>query len=372
MTTDSKTQTTRFRKPLRGALLAGALFLAACGSDGTEIASDPAEPATTTEAPSTTTEAAMDDAMEDAMLGAFGPACDAVPADGEGSFAGMADDTAATAASNNPLLSTLVTAVVEADLVDTLNSDGPFTIFAPTNDAFAAIPEDILGAVLADQDLLTAVLTYHVVGGDSLNAEALGSTGAAASVEGGELTFGSDGTSVDDATVICSDVPVANGTVHIIDSVLLPQVALDAIATLTAADAEETAMADMLGATGPACDAVPTEGEGSFAGMADDTAATAASNNPLLSTLVTAVVQAELVDTLNSDGPFTIFAPVNDAFAALPADQLEAVLADQDLLTSILTYHVVAALRSRPTISSWPAPSRPSAAVSSPSPLPAT
>jgi len=237
MTTDSKTQTTRFRKPLRGALLAGALFLAACGSDGTEIASDPAEPATTTEAPSTTTEAAMDDAMEDAMLGAFGPACDAVPADGEGSFAGMADDTAATAASNNPLLSTLVTAVVEADLVDTLNSDGPFTIFAPTNDAFAAIPEDILGAVLADQDLLTAVLTYHVVGGDSLNAEALGSTGAAASVE---------------------------------------------------------------------------------------------------------VVQAELVDTLNSDGPFTIFAPVNDAFAALPADQLEAVLADQDLLTSILTYHVVA------------------------------
>ncbi len=342
MATDSKTQTTRFRKPLRGALLAGALFLAACGSDGTDITSDPAdEPATTTEAPATT-EAPMDDAMDDVMLGAFGPACDAVPADGEGSFAGMADDTAATAASNNPLLSTLVTAVVEADLVDTLNSDGPFTIFAPTNDAFAAIPEDILSAVLADQDLLTAVLTYHVVGGDSLNAEALGSTGAAASVEGGELTFGSDGTSVDDATVICSDVPVANGTVHIIDSVLLPPVALDAIATLTAADAEETAMVDMLGATGPACDAVPTEGEGSFAGMADDTAATAASNNPLLSTLVTAVVQAELVDTLNSDGPFTIFAPVNDAFAALPADQLEAVLADQDLLTSILTYHVVA------------------------------
>jgi uncharacterized surface protein with fasciclin (FAS1) repeats len=262
-------------------------------------------------------------------------------------------------------------AVVEADLVDTLNSDGPFTIFAPTNDAFDAIPEDILGAVLADQDLLTAVLTYHVVGGDSLNAQALGTAGSAGVVEGGELTFGTDGTSVDDATVICSDVPVANGTVHIIDSVLLPQVAL-ATLTATDTDTDKTAMADMLGATGPACDAVPTEGEGSFAGMADDTAATAASNNPLLSTLVTAVVQAELVDTLNSDGPFTIFAPVNDAFAALPADQLEAVLADQDLLTSILTYHVVAALRSRPTISSWPAPSRPSAAVSSPSPLPAT
>ncbi len=105
-------------------------------------------------------------------LGAFGPACDAVPTEGEGSFAGMADDTAATAASNNPLLSTLVTAVAQADLVDTLNSDGPFTIFAPVNDAFAALPEDQLNAVLADKDLLTSVLTYHVIGGD-LNAEEL-------------------------------------------------------------------------------------------------------------------------------------------------------------------------------------------------------
>ncbi len=76
--------------------------------------------------------------MDDMADGPFGPACDAVPTEGEGSFAGMTDDTAATAASNNPLLSTLVTAVSEAGLVDTLNSDGPFTIFAPTNDAFAA------------------------------------------------------------------------------------------------------------------------------------------------------------------------------------------------------------------------------------------
>ena len=97
-----------------------------------------------------TTEASAD------MMGAFGPACDAVPADGEGSFAGMADDSAATAASNNPLLSTLVEAVGAADLVDTLNGDGPFTVFAPTNDAFESVPADILEAVLADTDLLTA------------------------------------------------------------------------------------------------------------------------------------------------------------------------------------------------------------------------
>ena len=317
------------------ALAAGGLFLAACGSDADTAA----------DAPTTTVEEAMEESAMGDMLGAFGPGCSAVPADGEGSFAGMADDTAATAASNNPVLSTLVTAVVEADLVDTLNSDGPFTIFAPTDDAFAAIDPDILAAVLADKDLLTSVLTYHVVGGDN-DAEALAG-GTFTTVEGGDITLGAEGTTVNDANVICSNVPVANGTVHIVDSVLLPQVALDAIASLTG-DAmeddamEEDAMADVeLMPTGAACSAVPTEGEGSFAGMADDTAATAASNNPLLSTLVTAVVEADLVDTLNSDGPFTIFAPTNDAFAAIPEDQLAAVLADKDLLTSVLTFHVI-------------------------------
>ena len=359
------TRTPRTRMRRFGAVaLAGSLVLAACGGD------DDTDPVAQAE-PTAQTAVAGD------MLGAFGPACDAVPTEGEGSFAGMADDTAATAASNNPLLSTLVSAVVQADLVDTLNSDGPFTVFAPTNDAFAAIPADILDAVLADQDLLTAVLTYHVIGGDSLDAAALGAAGSSATVEGGEITFGADGTTVNDASVICSDVPVANGTVHIVDSVLLPQVALDAIAAMSADDMTDESMADesmddmedmdddamaedmdddamaedmtdddmagdMLGATGPACGAVPADGEGSFAGMADDTAATAANNNPLLSTLVSAVVQADLVDTLNSDGPFTVFAPTNDAFAAIPAEDLDAVLADVDLLTSILTFHVIA------------------------------
>ncbi len=320
------------------AVAAAGLLVASCSSD---------DVAAVDEAPSSTETAMVDDTMDEDgdamgdMLGAFGPACDAVPADGEGSFAGMADDTAATAASNNPLLSTLVTAVVEADLVDTLNSDGPFTVFAPTNDAFDAVDPDILAAVLADKDLLTSVLTYHVIGGDN-DAEAL-SGRTLATVEGGDVTLGADGTTVNDANVICSNVPVANGTVHIVDSVLLPQVALDAIAALTGDAMEDSdAMAGgELMPTGSACSAVPTEGEGSFAGMADDTAATAASNNPLLSTLVTAVAEADLVDTLNSDGPFTIFAPVNDAFAALPEDQLAAVLADKELLTSILTLHVI-------------------------------
>ncbi|MCB0990234.1 MAG: fasciclin domain-containing protein [Acidimicrobiales bacterium] len=337
----------RSRLRLAAVVAAGALVFASCASDDGDAAAD-ADQTTTTQA-STTTEAMVDDGAMGDMMGAFGPACGAVPADGEGSFAGMADDTAATAASNNPLLSTLVDAVVAADLVDTLNSDGPFTIFAPTNDAFAAIDPEILDAVLADKDLLTAVLTYHVVPGDN-DAAAL-SGGTFATVEGGEVSLGADGTTVNDSHVICSDVPVANGTVHIIDSVLLPQVALDAIAAMT----DDSMGGDSMGGdsmgesammpSGPACGAVPADGEGSFAGMADDTAATAASNNPLLSTLVDAVVAADLVDTLNSDGPFTIFAPVNDAFAALPEDQLAAVLADQDLLTSVLTLHVLAGER---------------------------
>jgi uncharacterized surface protein with fasciclin (FAS1) repeats len=137
----------------------------------------------------------------------------------------MADDPAGTAASNNPVLSTLVTAAVEADLVDTLNSDGPFTIFAPTNDAFAAIPEDQLTAVLADKDLLTSILTLHVVAGDSLSASDLVDAGTVTTVNGADLTITTaDGglITVNGATTICQDVPTANATVHIIDTVLLP------------------------------------------------------------------------------------------------------------------------------------------------------
>ncbi len=299
------------------------LIAAACGSDSNSAATTqpPASAPDTTMAPETT-EMMSEDAP-------FGPACGAVPADGAGSFAGMAQDPAATAASNNPLLSTLVTAVTEAGLVDTLNGDGPFTIFAPTNDAFAKIPKDQLDAILADKEMLTKILTYHVVAGTQYDAAGLGSAGELESVEGEKITFGADGTMANDANVLCSNVMTANATVHIIDTVLLPPSLSDP-------------MMGMLEPTGPGCVAVPDDGAGSFAGMAQDPAATAASNNPLLSTLVSAVVKAGLVDTLNGEGPFTIFAPVNDAFAAIPADQLEAILADNEQLTQILTYHVIA------------------------------
>jgi uncharacterized surface protein with fasciclin (FAS1) repeats len=303
------------------AVVASLSLMAACGSDGGGAAATTQAPAPETTAAPTTVEM-MDNAP-------FGPACGAVPMEGAGSFDGMAKDPAATAASNNPLLSTLVTAVKAAGLVDTLNGDGPFTIFAPTNDAFAKIPADQLKAILADKEMLTKILTYHVVAGTQYDAAGLGKAGELDSVEGEKISFGADGTMVNDAKVLCSNVMTANATVHIVDTVLLPP-----------SLSEPMGMA--LEPTGPGCAAVPADGAGSFAGMAKDPAATAASNNPLLSTLVTAVTKAGLVDTLNGDGPFTIFAPVNDAFAAIPADQLEAILADNDMLTKILTYHVIA------------------------------
>lgn len=221
-------------------LAAFSLVAAACGDDGddTALANEPVteqaadEPAddAAADAAEPADNAVADTAVEMAEEPAgemaaepFGPACSAVPADGEGSFDGMADDPAATAASNNPVLSTLVTAVTEAGLVDTLNGEGPFTIFAPTNDAFAAIPEEQLGAVLADADLLSSILTYHVVAGQSLDAEALAAAGELETVNGATITFGADGTTVNGATVVCSDVSTANATVHIIDMVLMPE-----------------------------------------------------------------------------------------------------------------------------------------------------
>lgn len=194
-----------------------ALVAAACGSDTAETTTAEAETTTTT-AETTTTAGGPD-----LMAANIGPACSAVPADGEGSFDGMANDPAATAASNNPVLSTLVSAVGAAELVDTLNSDGPFTIFAPYNDAFAAV--EGLDDIIADTDLLTSILTFHVVAGDSMDLQMLIDAGTVETVNGGSLTIeaSDDLATVNGANVICGNVQVANGTVHIIDAVLVPE-----------------------------------------------------------------------------------------------------------------------------------------------------
>ncbi|MBO2450924.1 fasciclin domain-containing protein [Actinomadura barringtoniae] len=153
----------------------------------------------------------------------FGPACSAVPASGKGSFSGMAADPVATAASNNPVLSTLVTAVKKAGLVDTLNSAQNITVFAPTNDAFAKIPKADLDKVLADKKKLTDILTYHVVGQKvAPNALAMGDF---KTLEGGMVKTSGSGESfmANDAKVVCGNVQTANATVYIVDTVLMPK-----------------------------------------------------------------------------------------------------------------------------------------------------
>jgi uncharacterized surface protein with fasciclin (FAS1) repeats len=194
-----------------------ALAMAACGSDSGDD-SGSAAPAPTGAAPMTSPSGA---AMTD---GEFGAGCAAVPTDSSnpGSFDAMAKEPVATAASGNPLLSTLVTAVKQAGLVDSLNTTQGITVFAPTNDAFAKIPKADLDKVLADKAMLTKVLTYHVVPGE-LTPEQL--AGTHKTLEGADLTVagtGMDFTANGDSKVVCGNVQTANATVYIVDTVLMP------------------------------------------------------------------------------------------------------------------------------------------------------
>jgi transforming growth factor-beta-induced protein len=177
---------------------------------------------------STTTSSAPSDTTAPAGNGGpQGPFCASIPPEGEGSFDGMADDPVATAASNNPYLTTLTAAVQAAGLVDTLNGEGPFTVFAPNNEAFAAVPEADLDAILADTDQLISILTYHVVAGESLSSADLLEAGTVTTAQGDELTFTADADGAISinggaATLTCSDITTGNATVHVINAVMIP------------------------------------------------------------------------------------------------------------------------------------------------------
>ncbi|HEX5881038.1 MAG TPA: fasciclin domain-containing protein [Actinomycetota bacterium] len=204
----------RLPSPRRAAVvgvLGMALFGAACSSNdaGTSGSQTPAPP---------TTAASM------TASGPFGAACSAVPASGPGSLEALAQDPVATAASNTPELSTLVTAVQKADLVDTLNSAQGITVFAPVNDAFGALPKATLDKALGDpKGLLTTVLTYHVVPGQLAPDQLAGShktlQGGTLEVSGSGEDFKVNGNS----SVVCGNVKTANATVYLIDQVLLPK-----------------------------------------------------------------------------------------------------------------------------------------------------
>ena len=216
----------------RGLLLASASTLAvtlsACGSDETSAASDSSSPDSSSSASESSEPMESSSTMaEPAGDEPFGAGCTAVPADGEGSFSGMTDDPVATAASNNPVLSTLVQAVTAANLVDTLNTTDDITVIAPANPAFEAIPADQLQAVLADQATLTQILTHHVIPG-RLSPDQL--AGTHTTVAGDEVTIEGSGESFTvaqtvtgtPASVICGNVQTANATVYIVDQVLAP------------------------------------------------------------------------------------------------------------------------------------------------------
>ena len=205
-----------------GALIAGA----ACSDDDDEAT------AGTTEQPS-------DDSSDTTMAGdaampaSSAEACDAsqitamVQSGAEqGTLEGMTDDPVGTAASNNPVLTTLTQAVTAANLVDTLNAAPALTVFAPTDCAFAAADPATIEAALADPTgLLTTVLGFHVVPGEELDAAALAGETSVTTLTGEELSISVSGDTVtvgDQAEVVVPDIQTANATVHLIDSVMVP------------------------------------------------------------------------------------------------------------------------------------------------------
>ena len=263
----------------------------------------------------------------------------------------------------------LVAALTQAELVATLQGDGPFTVFAPTDDAFAAAGID-LASLDTDEGkaTLTDILLYHVVAGE-VPSSAVTDGLVAAAVNGDDLSFTvGEGVMVNDANVVLADVPASNGVIHVIDKVLMPPVDVTEADgdicynmhthTIAAGASFTECMAyayyedfEMNGQTFTGCYNMHThaftmvsqeECEAYIWTPAVDIAMTAQATT-IHNSLVAALTQAELVATLQGDGPFTVFAPTDDAFAAAGID-LASLDTDEGkaTLTDILLYHVVA------------------------------
>lgn len=216
------------RKSVAAAGLAAiAIFgAAACSSDTSTEATE--TPTTTSAAAETTSAPATTSAMADPAANLIGTGCAAyaeqVP-EGPGSVAGMAQDPVTVAASNNPMLTTLSQALSgqlnpDVNLVDTLDG-GEFTVFAPTDDAFAKLDPATLETLKTDSELLTSILTYHVVPGQAAPDQVAGEH---TTVQGATLNVTGAGNDlkVNDAGLVCGGVQTANATVYMIDTVLMP------------------------------------------------------------------------------------------------------------------------------------------------------
>jgi transforming growth factor-beta-induced protein len=201
-------------------------------------------------------------------------------------------DTAAAAGS----FSTLLAAADAAGLVETLKGEGPYTVFAPTDDAFAKLPEGAVKALLEDKEKLAAILLYHVVPG-KMDAGAVTGAKSLDTAFGQPLMVSAgEGVTVGGAAVVKTDIAASNGIIHVIDSVMMPPTLVEV-----------------------------------------------AAGNDDFSTLVAAVKAADLVEILSAGGPFTVFAPTNAAFAALPEGTVASLLEPENKakLQAVLTYHVV-------------------------------
>jgi transforming growth factor-beta-induced protein len=202
-------------------------------------------------------------------------------------------------ASEDGRFSTLVAALSAAELVDTLQGEGPFTVFAPTDEAFARLPEGTVEALLNDIPTLSNILLYHVVPGKVM-ASSVVSLNSADTAAGEQVQIKvMDGkVMVNDAQVVITDIEASNGVIHVIDTVILPPERMASIVDIAVEDGRFT-------------------------------------------TLVAALDAAGLVETLQGEGPFTVFAPTDEAFARLPEGTVEALLGDIPTLSNILLYHVV-------------------------------
>jgi len=205
------------------------------------------------------------------------------------------------------VFTTLLAAIDAAGLEETLRGPGPFTIFAPTDDAFAALPDGVVAALLDDPDTLREVLLYHVLPREARAGEVV-TLESARTAQGEAVEFEVRGGSayVNQAEIIQTNIDTSNGVIHAIDQVIVPPSVN--VAKLLADDIVDTAVAD-----------------GRF------------------TTLVAAVQAAGLEETLRGDGPFTVLAPTDDAFAKLPAGTVPSLLRDIPALSDILLYHVIGA-----------------------------
>ena len=194
---------------------------------------------------------------------------------------------------------TLVAAVQAAGLAETLKGEGPFTVFAPSDEAFEKIPASTLEELLKpeNKEMLTAILTNHVVKGKTMAADVV-EVDSVTAVGGGSLKVVAKGDSVmiGNAKVTATDIECSNGVIHVIDTVLLPT--KDAGSDAKVGDKE----------------------------MSEKDIVETAIASGKFDTLVAAVKAAELVETLQGDGPFTVFAPTEEAFAKIPAETLQELL----------------------------------------------